>query len=373
MSLPFAHRFRVPLRTLALLSVCAIAALLTTPAWLRASALLPSTAPEPFAEIDTGHEAYAVTDLEWIDSRRDRRVPAKLFWPAAAAGRPVPLVIFSHGIGSSRDGYTYLGRYWAGHGIASLHVQHVGSDRALWEGSVASLVARFRQATDETEAIARVEDLRYALDRLLESERGAQVARDRIAAAGHSYGATTTLLAAGAAVHRDGRLLQFRDPRIGAAILISSPPFYGETDFVPILSGIHIPTLHITTAEDVIRLPGFGSGPEDRLKVFDATGSRFKTLAVYRHGSHNVFTDRRYFDSRQVAAEVKAATQSLSLAFLEQAYGTDGADLEAWGRAHRTLFAQYIAGSHGEPTGTIGADRTTAARFSGHPHAWSFR
>ena len=339
-SLPFLSLFRRPARLRIGALVLAGVALASMSAWLSAgvdSAALTQQAVSATA----GQEQFTVTDLEWTDTARARRVPARLFWPESANGKKVPLIVFSHGIGSSRDGYSYLGRYWASHGIASLHLQHVGSDRALWHGNVFSLVARFQQAAGDQEAIARVHDMSFALDRLLESERGAHIARDRIVGAGHSYGANTTLLAAGAKVLRNGQLLQFRDPRLRAAILISAPPFYGEKDFAPILSGIGIPTLHVTTADDVIRIPGFGSGLEDRLKIFDATGGPFKALAVYKQGSHNVFTERRYFDSLEVATEVKTATEGLSLAFLDQVFG-QADTLDLWERKHRALFSEYV-------------------------------
>lgn len=319
----------------------AAVALVAMSAWLRASANSAAAPSRQEAGAVAAQEHFAVTDMEWTDASRGRRVPARLFWPDSARHGKVPLIVFSHGIGSSRDGYAYLGRYWASHGIASLHLQHVGSDRDLWRGNVFSLVTRFQEAAGDQEAIARVHDLSFALDRLLQSERGAHVARDRIVAAGHSYGANTTLLAAGAKVVRGGRLLQFRDPRICAAIVISAPPFYGEKDFAPILSGIGIPTLHVTTADDVIRIPGFGSGLEDRLRIFDATGGPFKALAVYKQGSHNVFTERRYFDSLEVATEVKTATEGLSLAFLDQVFGQAGT-LDLWERRHRALFSEYV-------------------------------
>ncbi|MET0582465.1 MAG: hypothetical protein ABWZ08_10910 [Pseudoxanthomonas sp.] len=311
-------------------------ALVAMPAWLRASS---SAAPDPIAAV-AGTERFTVTDIEWTDASRGRRVPARLFWPDSAKTAKVPLVAFSHGIGSSRDGYAYLGRYWASHGIASLHLQHVGSDRDLWRGNVFSLIGRFQRAAGDAEAIARVRELSFALDRLLASRRGARIARERIVAAGHSYGANTTLLAAGAKVIRDGRTLQFRDRRISAAILISAPPFYGEKDFAPILSAIAIPTLHVTTSSDVIRIPGYGSGLEDRLRVFHAIGGP-KALAVYKQGSHNVFTEQRHFDSLQVATQVKTATEGLSLAFLQQVFGTSRT-LEVWERKHRALFSKYI-------------------------------
>ena len=317
----------------------AVVTLVTMSAWLCASANSAAPRSQPVAAV-IGKVAYTVSDMEWKDSSRARRVPARLFWPDSARDGKVPLIVFSHGIGSSRDGYSYLGRYWAGHGIASLHLQHVGSDRSLWQGNLLSLVTRFQKAANDREAIARVHDLTFALDRLLESELGANVARNRIVAAGHSYGANTTLLAAGAIVVRNGQLLQFRDPRVSAAIVISAPPFYGEEDFAPILAGITIPTLHVTTSDDVIRIPGFGSGLQDRIRVFDATGGPFKALAVYKQGSHNVFTEQRHFDSAEIATQVKTATEGLSLAFLDQVFGKSDT-LGRWEHKHRALFSKY--------------------------------
>lgn len=310
--------------------------------WMRASAnSAGQLSGQSEQTVSSAQQEFTVEDLEWADKQRGRRVPARLFWPASGQQGKVPLVVFSHGIGSSRDGYTYLGQYWAAHGIASLHLQHVGSDRSVWKGSPLSLVGRFQRATSDQEAIARAQDLSFALDRLLASQRGTHIARDRIVAAGHSYGANTTLLVAGAQVVREGRMLRFRDPRISAAILISAPPFYGQEDFAPILSGINIPTLHVTTVNDVIRIPGFGSGLADRIKVFNAIGGPFKALAVYKQGSHNVFTEQRHFDSYEVATEVKTATEGLSLAFLDQVFGKADT-LERWERKHRALFSEYV-------------------------------
>ena len=334
---PFLRRIRLRAALTALASAAFVLAL-ATPLLIRA-ATTPANVIAPGAGSSVPGEGFEVTDLEWTDTQRARRVPARLFWPASAHSGKVPLIVFSHGIGSSRDGYTYLGRYWASRGIASLHLQHVGSDRALWQGNPLSVFSRFQAAASEAEAVARVQDFRFALDQLLKGGYGAHIARERIVAAGHSYGANTTLMVAGARVMRNGHLLQLRDPRVSAAIVISAPPFYGEQDFVPILSGITVPTLHVTTLDDVIRIPGFGSGIEDRLKVFNATGGP-KVLAVYRHGSHNVFTEKRYFDTLAVATEVKESTEALSLAFLAQAYG-EKQGMDPWMQSQRGVFARY--------------------------------
>jgi pimeloyl-ACP methyl ester carboxylesterase len=294
------------------------------------------------AYANPGLFSFELVDLNWHDRARDRAVPARLYWPKVASGQQVPLIIFSHGIGGSRSGYSYLGKYWANHGYASLHLQHVGSDRSLWRGDVFSIIPRLQNAANDNEAIQRVHDLSFALDQLLASEYGVFINQNRIVAAGHSYGANTVMLAAGANLARSGKNIQLRDTRISAAIILSAPPFYGEDDFVPILAGVRIPTLHITCTEDTINIPGYVSPPSDRIKVFDAMGSSLKILTVFQDGSHSVFTDRAGTGGILLNAQIKAATQTLSLAFLRRIFdGANEATL-TWGNENQPLVSQFI-------------------------------
>ncbi|GAA5164308.1 hypothetical protein [Viridibacterium curvum] len=287
-----------------------LAACMSPPQW--AMAALPSQVRPD--------DSFSTLDLAWQDPTRDRAVPARLYLPSSAQTAPVPLVIFSHGLGGSREGYSYIGRDLAAHGMASLHVQHVGSDRALWQGNRLTTALRLMQAAGDDEAVARVQDLRFALDQLLASDYARQIDASRIAAAGHSYGANTTLLISGAQVQRDGETLQFRDPRIKAAVLISSPPFYGEPDFSPILQPIRLPSLHITSTADVINVPGYHSEAIDRIKVFDAIGSTQKLLAVFKGGSHSMFTDRLNTGGAELNPMVKQATRELVRLFLQEQF-----------------------------------------------------
>lgn len=283
-------------------------------------------------------------DLDGVDPARGRAVPVRLFMPASASARQsVPLVVFSHGIGGSRFGYRYLGTHWASQGVAALHLHHVGSDRSLWTSNPLVLAQRFREAAQDSEAIARVADLRFALDRLLASEEGALIDARRIVAAGHSYGANTTLLACGARVERGGRPVELRDARLKAAIVLSAPPFYGETTLQPILGSVTVPSLHVTCTEDVIRIPGFYSALDDRIAVFEAIGSRRKTLAVFEGGSHSVFTDWGGTGGIVRNPQVKAATQALSTAFLRGIFEGDEAPLRDWPQRHQALLARFVA------------------------------
>ena len=116
---------------------------------------------------------FEVLDLDWEDKTRQRAVPVRLHLPQAP--QRVPLVVFSHGIGGSRRGYSWRGQHLARHGVASLHWRHVGSDRQVWTGGGLIIVGRLQGAAQDQEAVARVHDLRFALDTLLRSEWAARI------------------------------------------------------------------------------------------------------------------------------------------------------------------------------------------------------
>ena len=287
-------------------------------------------------------EDVRIADLEWVDARRDRRVPARLYWPSPGApAGPVPLIVFSHGLGQSRTGYGYLGRHWAANGTASVHVQHVGSDRSVWAGNPFEVLDRVNVAADEREAIARAADVSFALDRILDGDSAfaAFIDRARIAAAGHSYGANTTLIVGGARVVRGGRTLDHRDMRFKAGIVISAPPFYGERDLHAVLAAVTLPTFHVTATEDVIALPGRRSPVQDRLDVYAAVGTTRKALAVFQGGSHSIFTDRALTGGVTLNPQVKQATAQGALAFLDLAFRGDPAPLASWSETWRPILA----------------------------------
>lgn len=309
---------------------------------LQALAALGAAAVWPAARAETPADTR-LQDFDWHDAARGRAVPVRLHLPATAGPRrPAPLVVFSHGIGGSRQGYSYLGRHWAQQGFASLHLQHVGSDQQVWRGNPFEVVGRLQTAAQEGEALARVADLRFALDRVFDGELAPLFDRQRVVAAGHSYGANTTLLAAGARVPRGGRTVDLRDERVKAAIVISAPPFYGERSPEAILAPVTLPTLHVTCTDDVIRIPGYYSPAEDRIAVFDAVGSVHKTLAVFRGGSHSMFTDRTGAGGSTLNAQVKAATQGLSLAFLKSVFDGDDQALPQWAERWDDLLARFV-------------------------------
>ena len=288
--------------------------------------------------------AFQIHDIDWFDDSRERPVPIRLYQPiTSSSAAPAPLIIFSHGIGGSRLGYSYLGSYWASHGLASLHVQHVGSDRSIWFGNPFNLVSRLQEAAQEQEALARVFDLRFALTQLLSAPLGQAINPHQIIAAGHSYGANTTLLASGARVSRENVPVDLTDARIKAAILISAPRFYGQIAVDSILQPVRLPTLHITATEDNIQIPGYFSGYPDRLAIFEAIGSERKALAVFEGGSHSMFTDRTRTGGAVLNHQVKEATQELSLDFAAQVLNNQESGIPTWAMRHEAILSKVVS------------------------------
>ncbi|KNY21801.1 acetylhydrolase [Methylobacterium sp. ARG-1] len=300
------------------------------------------TLPRTRAFAATASGEPGVVDFEWTDATRGRVVPARLYWPGGSPRKgAVPLTVFSHGLGGSRKSYSSLGERWAARGSASLHLQHVGSDQSVWGGNPLLLFDRLDDAAQEGEAIERARDMRFGLDRLLARDNPyhAHVDRDRIVAAGHSYGANTTLLVLGAQVIRKGEPLGFRDGRFKAGIVISAPPFYGETDLAAVLGGIDAPTLHVTTTEDTIRIPGRYSPVQDRVDVYAAMPGSRKALAVFRGGSHSVFTDRTLGNGDPLNPLVKRATADAALAFRDLVFTGDPVPFDEWVSTWNPLLA----------------------------------
>src|SRR4051812_32397682 len=62
----------------------------------------PITAP--YVE-DTPQSKVDIVDVTIVDAARKRAVPMRAFIPEGNTAQP--LIIFSHGLGSSRSGYTY--------------------------------------------------------------------------------------------------------------------------------------------------------------------------------------------------------------------------------------------------------------------------
>lgn len=256
-------------------------------------------------------DAVAVTTFDWHDTARDRAVPVKIYSPAKGAG-PWPVILFSHGLGGSRDGYEYLGRCWASHGYVSVHIQHVGSDTSVWKGQGREAMGAMKRASaDPQNLIQRPQDVTFAINQLekLNAQAGAFKGRldlKHIGMAGHSFGAYTTLAVAGELFTVAGRDRSLADPRIKAAIAMSSPAPRDRTDddLDHAFSKIVVPVFHMTGTEDasVIR----DTTPAQRRIPFDHSCDQ-RYLVTFAGADHAIFSGF----NRNLSAEKGQRIQSL--------------------------------------------------------------
>jgi predicted dienelactone hydrolase len=278
-----------------------------------AAAQGPPQAPPPAAvsyKQQPGPYRIEVRLLDWTDAKRGRSVPVKIYYPADAKA-PAPLIVLSHGLGGSREGYEYLGRHWAGHGYISLHIQHIGSDDAVWRGQQRPMSAMRKAAADPLNAVNRARDVRFVIDEMERLNAGpgefaGRVDLARVGIAGHSFGANTTLVASGQLfILPGGKEMGLADPRIKAAIPMSAPVPRDKSTLERAFGKIAVPCLHMTgTLDDS---PIGETGAADRRLPFDHISGPDQHLVIFEGGDHMIFSGR----GRGTAAAGRAAKDTL--------------------------------------------------------------
>ncbi len=227
---------------------------------------------------------------ELKDTTRDRVIPLRVYLPADK--KPMPVVLFSHGLGGSRDNNPYLGEHWAKRGYVVVFIQHPGSDESVWkEAAALERMTAMRQAASAKNYIDRTKDVPAVLDALAtwNAEKGhplnGRMDLEKVGMSGHSFGAQTTQVMAGQSAGR----ISLRDPRIDAAVMMSpSPPARG--DAAAAFATVKIPCLLMTgTLDDS---PIGNSTPADRLKVFPHLKEAPAWQVVFDKATHMDFGQR---------------------------------------------------------------------------------
>ena len=155
------------MNTTSLIATCVVISILMSD--LRASAAAKEVPPTiaPTYAPDRKMLASDFVRADWHDAARNRDVPAKIYFPSDAAG-PFPVIIFSHGLGGTREGYEYLARQWAANGYVSMHLQHIGSDDSAWRGKEQPMQT-MRQAANLQNSTDRPKDVQLAVEQLIET------------------------------------------------------------------------------------------------------------------------------------------------------------------------------------------------------------
>ncbi len=284
------HRSKIVAAVLAVLAFAATGC-------LQAAGAGPDPVPAEASARYTEAGSYKVASLRgiWHDTRRERDVPWLIRYPENAAG-PRPVMVFSHGLGGNREGLARLSSFLAGHGYVVVHVQHKGSDSAIWKGvrpdlQSADRGALLRLASDPEVILNRLADIPFAMEQLADMARAGDLAGrmdlDRVAMSGHSFGAVTTQAVAGQ-VFANGASMPAGGFR---AFIAMSPSGDRDGNDAAAFARVSQPFLMMTGTEDSFALnPSVGSA-QDRLRPYHALPEGVPAVLVnLTGGDHFVFS-----------------------------------------------------------------------------------
>lgn len=299
--------------------VALIGALATAPAPSPASARAASYA-EP------GPYQVRQSDLRLLDAARGRELPLRLLAPSGPTLPPV--VVYSHGLGGSVTSGEDWGRHWASHGIASLHVQHPGSDRRLLEGlsDRSEALERLQRGATPAQFRARVGDLHSVIENLLGPAPVAALDARRLGVSGHSFGALITQALAGQRYAADPAAdFSSRHARAFLGFSPSAPRDGGDQLF----DRVTRPFLSITGSADAT--PGLSDvGPAQRVLPFRQMPPGSKYLLVFDEAEHEMFSGSSLrLTGQPPRAALVSAVKAVSTAFW-RATLADDAEARRW-------------------------------------------
>jgi dienelactone hydrolase len=288
--------------------------------------------------------APQVIDVDWKDAARERVIPLKIRTPEGES--KAPLVIFSHGLGGSREGGKVWGEHWSQNGYFVIHVQHPGSDQALIKNGSGAMLEKLKRGATVDQLLGRVDDVRYVVDEIVRRQTAgdktvARIDLTRIAMTGHSFGAATAMALAD--TRFPGPIKSLADDRFRAFIALS-PQVQGAVKTWPERYGKMIkPFLTITGTIDGDMI-GNGANPGKRAALFDAQPPGDKYRVVFENGDHSVFgggaireteifsqmiDDRKKRTDPATAKLIQEKTQLLTLKYLD-AYLKNDASAKQW-------------------------------------------
>lgn len=260
---------------------------------------------------------------------------------APATGTGLPIVLLSHGFGSSLEGYGPLADHWAAHGFVVVQPTHLDS-RTL--GLPEDDPRRQRMWRLRVEDMKRVLD---GLDLLEASVPGlaGRPDRRRIAVSGHSFGGQTAGLLLGMRVRdpRTGEAEDLSDRRVTAGVLLATAgtgddltPFAAAN--FPWLAGpdfSHLTTPALVVAGEADDLPLTLRGPDWTTDAYYLSPGAESLLTLF--GAEHSLGGVPGYEAAETTDENPsrvALIQQVTSAYLRHALGVDGS---GWAMTRKAL------------------------------------
>lgn len=218
-------------------------------------------------------------ELQTLQRGDGASLRARVYRPDAACRG---IAVLSHGAGGSEDGLAYLGRAMAGDGYLSVVVGHRESGRQALRREIVTRGVRrglTELVADTAAYTGRLMDVAAA-----RTWAAAQCAGREAVLLGHSMGAATVMIEAGA---RNG--VGARGADAFDAYVALSPQGTGTLFPSGAWSGIRKPVLSITGTRDA---PLNGGSYRSRTEPFDGMSAGCKWLAVIDGATHMDFGGR---------------------------------------------------------------------------------
>ncbi|WP_020659295.1 alpha/beta hydrolase family protein [Amycolatopsis benzoatilytica] len=251
---------------------------------------------------------------------------------APTTGRDLPVIVFSHGMTLGMDDYAPLAEFWAAHGFVVVQPTHLDSLGLAPDDPRTPHIWRIR-----------TDDLTWIIDQLgvVEAEvpgLAGRIDRERIAAAGHSWGAQTASTLVGARVlDANGTPGEsMADSRVMAAVLLCLPGTGGAdlspmaAQYFPFMSPdfSELKTSSLIVAGDHDQSPLTVRGPDWFTDGYRLSSGATDLLTLFgaEHGLGGIqgAHDARTTDE---SPERVAVVQAATVAYLRTALGLDN---DAW-------------------------------------------
>lgn len=293
-------------------------------------------------------------DVMLEDAARSKVLPVRVTYPAGSIERKLPVIIFSHGLGGARDGYEYLSSHWASQGYIVIQTSH--EDSIKWNRerktrfSALAAIKELPQA--KVSWLQRVADVSFVIDSFPAIEKAVPAISNKLDATkvgvgGHSFGAFTSQLLAGAEIPRkDLRTDVIKppaDPRIRAIIAMSPQGIRKDDrgfgfDTGKSFENIKMPAMFLTGDRDDSKW----NTPQMRKDAFDHSAPGDKYFVSIKGANHMTFAGLGEGSSLNKYGEM--IWSRLGSAYMKPPYGDEHAQRVEVQKVTTVFWDAYLKG-----------------------------